>query len=61
MLDSATGRGLSIAEVAVQGGLGDAGLSGDDAEGVALGLEEPGVLDLVFGVGDMPLFVGPTR
>lgn len=34
--------------------LGDAGLGGDDAEGVALGLQQPRVSDRVFGVGDRP-------
>jgi hypothetical protein len=36
----------------VQGGLGDAGLGGDLAEAVALLVQQPGVFDLVIGVGD---------
>lgn len=41
-------------EVAVQRGLGDAGLGRDLAERVSLAVEEPGILDLFFGVGDGP-------
>ncbi len=45
----------------MQGCLGDAGLGRDPAEGVALGLQRPGVFDLVGGVGDGPADVPAAR
>lgn len=48
-------------EVAVQGGFGDAGLGGDDAEGIALRLQEPCIFDLVFRMGDRSADVAVAR
>jgi hypothetical protein len=46
-------------EVAVQGGLGDAGLGGNFAEAASLFTQQSSVVDLVVGPGGWPADVRP--